>query len=60
MVYIFNLSMFVLMLYVPDNNLSVMSGRCPVLLVQPTSTGTKQRLNCLAQVHNTVRASSAS
>ena len=44
--------LFVLMLYIPVNNFSVMPGKCPVFLGR---TSTKQRIKCLAQEHNTMR-----
>ena len=43
--------LFVLMLYVPVNNFSVMSGHVPVFLGWACSW---QRIKCLAQGHNTV------
>ena len=47
----FIICLFVLMLYVPVNNFSVMLGPFPVFLGW---TSTKQRIKCLAQWHNTV------
>ena len=42
---------FVLMLYIPVNNFSVMLGQVSVF---PGCTSTKQRIKCLAQGQNTV------
>ena len=45
------LILFVLMLYIPVNNFSVMPGQYPVFMGW---TSTKQLIKCLAQGHNTV------
>ena len=46
---LFSLVLFDLVLYIPVNNLSVMSGK-----VFLGWTSTNQRIKCLAQVHNAV------